>query len=400
MLTQEENDRLTRVGPGTPMGSLLRRYWHPLATVAELEEEPVLAARLLGEDLALFRDSSGRLGLVRERCAHRGASLAYGIPEHGGIRCPYHGWLYDHEGTCIEQPAEPAVLSLRIPAYPVQELGGLIWAYLGPAPAPQLPRWDLMVREDMDRSIAVTYLPCNWLQPMENSMDPLHFPYLHSKYARYVLSRKGMNPRPEMKPTVKIGFDVFEYGVYKRRLLEGQTEEDDDWRLGHPVLFPNILTLTDSDERGCPSFQIRVPVDDEKTLHYWYYGRLRGPDAPPQRTIPVCQYPCRHESDGRIIVETTKGQDIMAWITQGAICDRGTEHLATSDRGVVLFRKLLLENIEKVERGEDPLGVIRDPAKNFPMIEIEREHTIARVTAGIALSDFKRALAPGRRWED
>src|SRR5215217_5964385 len=175
MLTKEANERLTRVGPGTPMGNLLRRYWHPVTTAIELSKEPVLSVKLLGENLALYRSPNGDIGLVAERCPHRGASMVYGIPEDGGLRCPYHGWKFSEEGQCLEQPAEPAESTfkhrVRIPAYPVQDMGGLIWAYLGPAPAPLLPCWDIFVREDWDREIGLTYQPCNWVQMMENSMD-------------------------------------------------------------------------------------------------------------------------------------------------------------------------------------------------------------------------------------
>src|SRR6476469_3913643 len=124
MLTQEANDRLTLVGPGTPMGNMLRRYWHHIAASTELESEPVLPVRILGENLVLYRDELGRMGLMAERCPHRGASLAYGIPEDSGLRCPYHGWLFSPEGRCLEQPAEPAGSTfhnrIRLPAYSVQ----------------------------------------------------------------------------------------------------------------------------------------------------------------------------------------------------------------------------------------------------------------------------------------
>ncbi|HEX8967977.1 MAG TPA: Rieske 2Fe-2S domain-containing protein, partial [Chloroflexota bacterium] len=183
MLSQQANERLTRVGPGTPMGELLRRYWHPIATVPDLDTEPVLAVKLLGEHLALFRSDAGDLGLVAERCPHRGASLAYAIPEDDGLRCAYHGWKFSRLGRCLEQPAEPDTSTFKyrvqIPAYPVQQMGGLIWAYLGPDPAPLLPRYDLFVRDDLDREIGITRLPCNWLQIMENSLDPVHLEYLH-----------------------------------------------------------------------------------------------------------------------------------------------------------------------------------------------------------------------------
>src|SRR6266511_3818668 len=174
MITQEENAKLTRVGPGTPVGDLLRRYWHVVGAAGQLDADPVRPVRLLGEDLVLYRDVSGVIGLVARTCAHRGISLAYGIPQANGLRCAYHGWTYNNQGQVVDMPFEPACLPLKITAYPVQELGGLLFAYLGPLPAPLLPRWDLLVREDLERSIRIGELDCNWLQPMDNAMDPVH----------------------------------------------------------------------------------------------------------------------------------------------------------------------------------------------------------------------------------
>ena len=128
MLTTEENERLTSVGLGTPMGNLLRRYWHPVGALAELEKEPVQAVRLLGEDLVLFRNERGELGLIGHRCAHRGISLDYGIPQENGLRCAYHGWTYNAQGQVVDMPFEPACLPLKIQSYPAQELGGAIFA--------------------------------------------------------------------------------------------------------------------------------------------------------------------------------------------------------------------------------------------------------------------------------
>jgi 5,5'-dehydrodivanillate O-demethylase len=169
MLSQERNERLTAVGPGTPMGNLLRRYWWPVATHDMAGRVPV-RRRLLGEDLVLFRDASGRLGLLAEQCPHRRASLALGCTERDGLRCGYHGWLFDTGGQCLEQPGEPADSTfadrIRATSYPVAELGGLIFAYLGPAPAPLLPRYDLFVWPDVWRDIAHAELPCNFVQIM------------------------------------------------------------------------------------------------------------------------------------------------------------------------------------------------------------------------------------------
>jgi 5,5'-dehydrodivanillate O-demethylase oxygenase subunit len=384
MLSKEANERLTRVGPGTPMGELLRRYWYPVATVPELESEPVLAVKLLGENLALYRTDAGELGLVSERCPHRGASLAYGIPEDDGLRCAYHGWKFSPQGRCLEQPAEPPESTFKhrvqIPAYPVQSMGGLIWAYLGPEPAPLLPRFDLFVRDDVEREIGITRLPCNWLQIMENSLDPVHLEYLHSVYMNYVFKRQGKVAPTQTKHHDKIAFDVFEYGITKRRLWEGESEDSTEWTVGHPILFPNILSVGDPE---IPQFQIRVPMDDTHTYHVWYRCKKKAPDAPVQseQAIPVLDYAYK-EDNGRLIVETVSGQDMMVWVTQGGISDRTTERLGSTDQGVILFRNLLDENIRKVERGEEPMAIIRDPAKNTPMVQVHRETTSFRVSGG------------------
>src|SRR5438093_4183443 len=196
MLTREENDFLTRVGPGTPAGDLFRRYWLPFAVANELtDENPTKFVRLLGEDLVLFKDKSGNAGLIADHCVHRGASLLYGRVEERGIACAYHGWLYDTKGNCVETPAEPAdskfYLTVRIKAYPVQKFVGLYWAYLGPDPAPVIPKFDVWVSQDGVRKVDVyPRLDCNWFQAMENSVDPAHLQILH---------QNSGGPKPEDK---------------------------------------------------------------------------------------------------------------------------------------------------------------------------------------------------------
>ena len=149
MVSVETNERLTHVGPGTPCGELMRRYWVPIAPYAQLQENPVRKVRVLGEDLVLFQTERGQLGLIGERCLHRAVDLQFGFPDEDGLRCPYHGWLYGADGRCLDTPLEDPTKTfknqLRLTAYPVQELGGLVFAYLGPEPAPLLPRWDLFV---------------------------------------------------------------------------------------------------------------------------------------------------------------------------------------------------------------------------------------------------------------
>src|SRR5437867_10557768 len=183
MLSQAENERLTRVGPGTPAGELLRRYWYPVAFAAELtDENPTRFVRILGEDLVLFRDKSGNVGLVGDHCPHRGASLLYGRVEERGIACAYHGWLYDVEGNCLETPAEPAdsklYLTVKHRAYPVQERYGLYWTYMGPAPVPVLPRFDV-AEVGTVKHVSVSRQDCNWLQVAENNLDQSHTVILH-----------------------------------------------------------------------------------------------------------------------------------------------------------------------------------------------------------------------------
>jgi 5,5'-dehydrodivanillate O-demethylase len=351
------------------MGNLLRRYWHPIAGSVELDQEPTRAVRLLCEDLVLYKDRSGALGLIGQACAHRRVNLIYGIPEQHGLRCPYHGWLYNEQGQCLEQPAEAPDSTfkerIKLPAYPVQELGGLIWAYLGPEPAPLLPRWDLFVADNVLRDIGHTVLPCNWVQMMENSMDPVHLEWLHGRYHMYALEKQGKDPafaRPFFKKHIKLGFDRFEHGIVKRRVVEGHTEEDEDWRVGHPVLFPNVLR---QGSNGRHTFQYRVPMDDTHTWHVWYTCYFPGPGAevPKQEGIPLHEVPL-YDKEGKLITDTIPNQDYMVWMTQGPIADRTKERLAESDKGVILYRRLLKEQMAIVEDGGEPMNVFRDPVKN------------------------------------
>ena len=363
VLRQEENELLTQVGPGTPGGELLRRYWHPVAPLQELsEDQPTRFVRILGEDLVLFRDKSGNAGLIQDHCVHRGASLLYGRVEERGIACAYHGWLYDTRGNCLETPAEPAdskfYLTVKARAYPVQRFAGLYWAYLGPDPAPALPRYDVWARTDGRRRIIVhPQLDCNWLQPMENSADPAHLQILHQHPERgdQVSTRGRID-------TVQV-FDFYEtpFGLMKRRFyVDGSTEE-------HPILFPNILRTGDTT-------QIRVPIDDTHT--YVVFVRFQ-PSADGSAVEQSTELPVEYREPYKVPADalhpTTRFrfwdsnqidnqiQDYMAWETQGALSDRTAEHLATSDRGIVAFREILRREIERVQRGEEPKAVVRDP---------------------------------------
>ena len=371
MESADQNELLTRIGPSTPMGNLLRRYWQPVAAAVELEKRWTKRVRLLGEDLVLFRNREGRLGLIAEHCPHRGASFAYGIPTQDGIRCPYHGWEFDPKGNCLSQPNERDNCAFRervgTTAYPVEELGGLLWAYLGPEPRPLLPRFDGFVAEGAIRMMGRALLPVNWLQIMENSMDPIHTEWLHGHHYEFQKEQEGVKVAISTRHE-KIDFREFEFGLTKHRLLEGHSEEGDDWRIGHPIVFPNMLAVGNGDEATrYYSFQIRVPVDDTHTLHLWYNAYLppRGAVVPAHLRERVWLYEVPYQDEtGEFIVDNIDGQDMMAWITQGPIADRTRENLGASDKGVAMYRRVLKREIRKLESGADPIGVVRDPARN------------------------------------
>jgi len=381
MLSQEQNDRLTRVGPGTSMGELMRRYWHPIAGSVQLDEEnPTKEVRLLGEDLVLFRSTRGVLGLIEPSCPHRKANLSYGVPEPEGIRCAYHGWLFDETGACVDQPSEPAGSRFKekvhIKAYKVEELGGLIFAYMGPEPAPLLPRWDILVWPGI-RSATSVVLPCNWLQCHENSLDPLHFQWLHRYYGGWVMNRRlppeerdAWNARTQAKGDDhrKIGFELTDYGIIKRRLVGDDTEDAENWKLGHPVLFPHIL-------RNGATLQYRIPVDDVTTDHLVFtYRRLKEGEET-NEVVPFENVSPYWPGTTRFRDDYVRGQDQTAWAIQGAICDRTTEHLGVTDVGLIMFRRLLDQQMKIVEDGGEPMNVHRDPAKNeihvFPVERFE-----------------------------
>jgi 5,5'-dehydrodivanillate O-demethylase len=364
MLSIKENETLTRVGPGTPMGELLRRYWHPIAATGELAERPTKQVRLLGEDLVLYQDKSGTLGLIDRLCAHRRVDLSYGIPEEHGLRCMYHGWMYDETGQCIEQPFEETVHpdgrfkeKVKLAGYPVEELGGLIFAYMGPRPAPLLPRWGQLTWDNCIRDIAMSHLPCNWLQCQENSVDAVHTEWLHNYYGNY--ARNGVASRPENQPkTTKIGYDAFEYGIIKRRLQEGFPEDGEDWTTGHPVLFPNILFVGDQTRT---TTQWRVPIDDENTLHISYYVYRAAPGhVAPKQDVAAYRWTPLYQEDGRFFTGITFNQDYMAWITQGPVAERNLEVLGQSDVGIILFRKQLKQQMAVVADGGEPMCTFRE----------------------------------------
>jgi 5,5'-dehydrodivanillate O-demethylase len=380
MLTQDENELLTQTGRGTPVGELLRRYWQPVAAVSEMTDRWTKRVRIMGEDLVLFKDRTGKLGLIGEACPHRRASLAYGIPTADGIRCPYHGWMFDATGRCLEQPNEPEGSNFKdkvsLPGYPVQEMAGLVFAYLGPLPAPLITKLDGYVADPAIRLIGKAVIPCNWLQIQENSADPVHSEWLHGHFAEFVAEKEGKK-LAFSGHHLKIAFDEKPYGIIKRRLKEGQSEDCSDWRIGHPLVFPNILAVGSAEKIWKTyEFQIRVPEDDTHTTHWWFtaFAPVEGAEVDPELMSKAHFFEVPLDTEE---YSTAEFQDVLAWTTQGGVADRRLEHLGTTDRGVTMFRNMLRRELKKIEAGEDPILVNRDPAQDVPLdlpLETDKAH--------------------------
>jgi 5,5'-dehydrodivanillate O-demethylase oxygenase subunit len=372
MLSAAVNDRLTRVGPGTPCGELLRRYWQPVALTSQLtDERPAMAVRILGERLVVARVGPGGYACFAEQCAHRGCSLQYGFLESDGVRCPYHGWKYDYAGQCIEQPFEAAESRykehVQIRAYPVQQLTGLLFIYMGPAPAPLLPRWDVLVRRDGWRSMWTRVLDCNWFQIQENTVDTTHTHYLHARTLREKGYPAGDVDRAKAayyeRPIVSYDFKPCKWGIEKSCVYGGDNPGEE---IRPPLIFPNILRIGDGVKDDI--IQWRVPVDDETTrLFAMTLNRVPGMDAEPEseiRKVRVLPKDGGMTEDGDYDMLTFPTQDRMAWETQGRIADRTAEHLGASDRGIAMLRRMLAEQIDLVAQGGDPMALVRDEADN------------------------------------
>jgi 5,5'-dehydrodivanillate O-demethylase len=386
MLTEEQNRQLTRVGSGTPMGELLRRYWHPIAGVAEFDgEDRIRPVRLFGEDLVLYRDKSGVFGLVDRRCPHRRADLAYGFVEQCGLRCNYHGWRFDADGRCLEQPYEDVANptgrfrdKIRIASYPVAVKAGMVWAYMGPAPAPLLPDWEPFSWENGFVQVVLAEIPCNWLQCQENSIDPVHFEWMHMNWGRRLRAPDSAHgPRH-----LAVAFDEFDHGFVYRRHREDLGEAHGMWTVGRVCLWPNAFFLGDH-------FEYRVPIDDENTLSVaWMFNRVPTESEPfVQEAIPAWRGPIADPATGKWISSHVMNQDFVAWVGQGRIADRTKENLGTSDRGIGLLRRRFTSEMKKVADGEDPKGVLRDPQANrrIPLPTMHREV----LTGGLPLAQVK-----------
>ncbi|MCI3203891.1 MULTISPECIES: aromatic ring-hydroxylating dioxygenase subunit alpha [Pandoraea] len=361
MLSQEKNKRLTEVGPGTAMGDYLRRYWHPIAGVSEFDEKSVRPIRLFGEDLVLYKDLSGNYGLVQRRCPHRNADLAFGIVEQCGLRCAYHGWEFGRDGACTHQPFEEIVdptarlrQKTRITAYEVRAKAGLLWAYMGPLPAPELPDWEPFSYEHGFAQVVMAEIPCNWFQCQENSIDPVHFEWTHNNW-----TARQQDAGAAYVPThLKAAYEEFEHGFVYKRLRAAESEENVMWTVGRVTLWPNGFYLGHH-------FEWRVPIDDENTLSvFWVFNRVPKEQEPYVQTRIPTWYGPLYDENGDWITSHVANQDFAAWVGQGRITDRSKETLGASDRGIVMMRRKFFEELEAVAGGAAPKGLITDPAKN------------------------------------
>ena len=376
MLSEIENEMFTQVGPGTPGGEWLRRYWHPIAisdqwngirtlwnceksftfrdevaTVTEFGKRLGMftgkptGVRILGEDLVLFRDGAGHVGLLGLHCPHRRASLALGRIKEDGIECCYHGWKFDVEGKCIDQPAEPSTLPFRHKAYPVKEMGGMLWVYLGPGKPPILPKIDVVARDDGVRALENWGLwPCNYFQVVEQTGDAAHTAVLHRG--------AGGERRDLWQEIPKVTWEENEYGM-KTTLVRSNVTRASQFIMPTPV---RLAQPWPGGKFKWPRYSSmwKIPVDDTHTLvlHVTFTPYLNGcpPELPKGLTFDITEE-----------LNTHRWQDYEALTSQGQIYDRTKEKLMTSDGNILIIRKMVKEAIEAVQRDEDPKGVWRGP---------------------------------------
>ena len=427
MLSAERNRLVTETGPETPTGALMRRYWQPAALSEELSDErPVKPVRLLGEDLVLFRDDAGRLGLVGRQCPHRGADLCYGRLEDGGLRCPFHGWLFDVEGACLEQPAEPLDSTfhtkVRLKAYPCAEKNGVVFAYLGPDESPAFPDFDCFVAPDEYTFAFKGYIDANWLQALEVGIDPAHASFLHRLFededpqAGYGLQFRDTPVdgevamtrllRTKTRPTIEV--EETEYGM---RILALRDLDDGNKHIRVTNLgFPNFIVIPLSTDMVLT--QWHVPIDDARSWWYAIFSAFHDPvDKETMRNQRLELYtlpdyvPRRNRSNDwgfdaaeqRSLTYTGTGTDINVhdnWAVEspGPIHDRTAEHLGTTDRAITTYRKMLIGAVKGLDRGQaPPLTVKGDEGGRFRgPVAIDTIGPADRWREGWKASDLKR----------
>lgn len=365
-------NELAQVGPGTPYGEVLRRYWHPVAKVEDATTRPI-SLRVLGEELVLFRTRKGKPGLLHPRCIHRGASLFYGGVEDEGIRCCYHGWVFDTEGHCLEQPCEPDLGlhrdRVRQPWYPVEEQYGLLWAYMGPPDKkPVLPRYDtleelapgeqLIVNDQGVGGGGPAQLDFNWLQHWENVMDPFHVPILHARFS-------GNQFTPEMALIPEVSYEYTPLGV--RSIQMRDLGDGRQLRRVTEVIFPNLRVVASPKLSSGQTNMIGwvVPMDD---TNFRIFTVARDEDSEFLAKL-------RSTHEGKPWKDLTDLEhqrlpgDYEAQKSQGSISLHSEDHLTTTDQGIAMIRRMMAKQHRAVAGGGDPVGVFFDESERLVRIE-------------------------------
>lgn len=405
MFAQKENELLTRVGPGTAMGNLMRRYWIPalLSEEIPLPDCPPVRVRLLGEDLVAFRDSNGGVGLLDEHCSHRGTSLFYGRNEACGLACIYHGWKYDVEGNVLETPAEPAgsdfKKKIHHTAYPCKEVAGIVFTYMGPREKlPLLPAYEWTGLSPERMHVVKSYLECNYLQGIEGDFDSSHTTFLHcnnlADLAR--LNRDGA-------PTLVA--EATDYGM--RAISIRALGENQSYVRISPFIMPAFSIVPGPptakfEENDSRAFRFWIPIDDTSTWFYiltmrdrpfseqekasarsWVDSRYRRIRNASNNYLQDRELQKSRSYSGIQAVIPAE-QDGCATESMGPIYDRTQEHLGYSDKTIIALRKVLLQAARSVQEGGEPPHIINDPKRN----EFSR------------LSAVKAVLPANRLWRE
>ena len=386
---------LTRTDPGTPCGEYLRRFWQPVAFERDLGDVP-RRIRIMGEDLVVFRDRSGHVGLLQLHCTHRGTSLEFGIPQERGIRCCYHGWVFDVDGRILETPGEPADSTLRQRlcqgAYPTHTLCGLIFAYLGPPEQrPPFPMYDTFDVPGLVLQPAARFeLPCNWLQVKDNAMDPVHTSFLHALSSGYHFTEAfGALAELEWQETP--------YGMI---YIATRRVGDLVWVRVCDFMAPNVHQFTREIEEATSEriasrpvvIRWAVPMDDTRTINF----ELAQVDPAWGLTAAQIASPGFGQSADRPYEERQRHPgDYDAQSSQCTIAVHELEHLASTDRGVIMLRKIVRDGIRAVDAGETPRGLAGKPGET---ITTYCQDTVLRLPVrGSAEDDRAQLRQVGRR---
>lgn len=393
MISQTENDLLTQTNAGAPCGELMRRYWQPAALAEELPAGGApLKIKILGEELALFRDGQGRPGLIGLHCAHRGTDLSYGRCEDGGLRCLYHGWLYDIHGRVLDQPGEPGgganKQHIRHPAYPCQEAGGVIFTYMGPGEPPLLPNYEFLTAAPERRTVTKAFYDCNYLQGNEGNIDPVHLSFLHQIIDEAQIARRRVHQGADASDNTLLGRDVAptievevtNFGLRIHTLRDSGA--DKRYLRVTNFVMPNLAAFGGSTVGGGYAAHWHVPIDDHSHWKYIFaFSRDQELDEflrTRSRVELTADYKLTRHAANRYQQDRTSMKtqtftglgtnfqvhDAFATESQGYVQNRTEENLVSSDKAIVAARKLILNGIKEVQEGREPQHVVRDGKAN------------------------------------